>query len=655
MAQQKRTLKGGRVVYRCFCGQEAVCSEAEWEAGIRSCKCTGKEIEFPTFNLMGKTFGQLVAIAWIGVTPENVNRWRCRCKCGTRETFTSMQLINGEVKDCGCVATHVAEVRKARAARKAANKRKRKVTKLEARAERAALQASKAAKNAEALEAIGRAKAEAERLRQAEMARLREYAEEQTKASEAAEKARRAERLKEQRRVQMEAERQRAQIAKRHGIFKLTATAHLRPRAGYPDDSFPRAAATALAIGEDEVTYRCYCGQEARCTRQAWEAGVTACTCAAEPSPLPFYDFRGETLGELTLLRWTHAEPASRNRLTHHYEAICSCGNTAEVTSISFSRQGHRMCGKCYSRQHYAAKVDPANAPMPPETALNLSGKRLGKLTAVAPVASEGHALWQVRCDCGHVDSVATVELITGRARACKSCEEEEAALQVAQSAHDDDQVTTLETLARLERPHAQLLKLGTRIVDYKCFCGERVSCSRDTWEQGINACSCHGTTDRFPLLDLHGLQVGNLIVKRWAGLTAPPRARQQRWECGCACGNPLTVLETELLKRQRTSCGCLPPLERQASAPDRIRGRPPRLPRSNLTGQTFGELTVVGGAPGGAGKVHCRCSCGQYVEVTSSALESRRVTSCGCQPAPATGPGRRPVVVHIAAPAAGA
>lgn len=680
MVHFKRALKGGRVVYRCFCGQEATCTESAWEAGIRSCKCAGTEIEFPTFNLMGKRFGLLLVFSWQGQTSGNVNLWRCRCKCGERTTFNTMELVNGEVKDCGCVARRAATARQI----KAAAAREKRTATAALRAEMAAKKAAKNAKNAAARAAVEKAKAEADRLRQAEIERLRSYADEQARAREAEIAAREAARLAEQQRAEQLDARQRDEAAKILRIFKLTATAHTRPRASHGADSFPRAGVVALAMGEHDVTYRCYCGQQTVCSRQAWDAGVTTCACRRrlftyvrgqrlatqrllswtrqswatgiaafisppQPVQLPYYDLRGETIGDLTLQRWTHAEPASRGRLNHHYEAICSCGNTAEVTSIAFTREGHRMCGKCYYRRYYAAKVDPLQFPMPAPAALDLSGKRLGKLTIVGPVTEKGHTLWQVGCECGHQGTAATADLLTGRVRSCGVCEEE----QAAQQAVDPRERDTQEVLARLQRPHAKLVKLGPRKVAYKCFCGERASCSREEWEHGIHACTCDKFTDRYPLLDLHGLQVGKLIVRNWAGLTNPPKARQQQWECKCGCGNLVTVLETELLKRQRTSCGCLPAPDTQNQAPRRRRGRPPRSSQPELVGQVFGALTALGRSSSGRGKVQCRCSCGSYVEVSDTALRGGKVTSCGCQPAPAATPGRHPVVVRIAPPEA--
>ena len=53
-----------------------------------------------------------------------------------------------------------------------------------------------------------------------------------------------------------------------------------------------------------------------------------------------------------------------------------------------------------------------------------------------------------------------------------------------------------------------------------------------------------------------------------------------------------------------------------------------------DLTGQTFGQLTVTGRAESrtnGEARWHCACSCGGTATSTSSNLRRGRTTSCGC------------------------
>ena len=59
---------------------------------------------------------------------------------------------------------------------------------------------------------------------------------------------------------------------------------------------------------------------------------------------------------------------------------------------------------------------------------------------------------------------------------------------------------------------------------------------------------------------------------------------------------------------------------------------------RLNLTGQTFGRLTVLSEAPSRknpGGTQHrywlCQCSCGKKKEIATGCLRSGRTVSCGC------------------------
>lgn len=114
--------------------------------------------------------------------------------------------------------------------------------------------------------------------------------------------------------------------------------------------------------------------------------------------------------------------------------------------------------------------------------------------------------------------------------------------------------------------------------------------------------------------IDLTGKRYGRLIVVR----KARNRGRRTCWLCRCDCGNEVTAT-TDLLRRGSVkSCGCL--------------NRENRL-GSDLTGQIFGRLTVVGLAGIRNKETYwtCKCSCGNLVEVARQRLINNLVVSCGC------------------------
>ncbi len=95
-------------------------------------------------------------------------------------------------------------------------------------------------------------------------------------------------------------------------------------------------------------------------------------------------------------------------------------------------------------------------------------------------------------------------------------------------------------------------------------------------------------------------------------------------WVCQCTCPNKtLLTIEAGRLKSGNTvSCGCYH---------DEIR----RRLRNDLTGKTFGRLTVLRRVANVGSKIiyECRCSCPSHtlINVSASNLTSGHTRSCGC------------------------
>lgn len=103
----------------------------------------------------------------------------------------------------------------------------------------------------------------------------------------------------------------------------------------------------------------------------------------------------GMTFGELTVLR-QHAEKLHKERA---WVCLCSCGEETLATNSSLVRGVKKSCG-CLR------KKTPANA-------LDLTGQRFGKLTAIerAGTTAKGNALWRCACDCGN-EKIANATLL---------------------------------------------------------------------------------------------------------------------------------------------------------------------------------------------------------------------------------------------------
>lgn len=92
-------------------------------------------------------------------------------------------------------------------------------------------------------------------------------------------------------------------------------------------------------------------------------------------------------------------------------------------------------------------------------------------------------------------------------------------------------------------------------------------------------------------------------------------------WLCRCFCGNTCEVLASLLVTGRKTHCGCM---------------SQPRYHFADVTGQKFEKLTALyptekRTAKGGV-IWHCRCDCGNEIDVSYNELAFTGRKSCGCQ-----------------------
>lgn len=119
--------------------------------------------------------------------------------------------------------------------------------------------------------------------------------------------------------------------------------------------------------------------------------------------------------------------------------------------------------------------------------------------------------------------------------------------------------------------------------------------------------------------IDLTGKKFGKLTVlnqeQDYIQVNGRHRSRQK---CVCECGNECIVDGDALRTGNTKSCGCS---RHKKWAKD-------------LTGQHFGKLTVLGRSSKYLNQKvywHCKCDCGNEVDVIGALLTSGRSKSCGC------------------------
>ena len=151
-----------------------------------------------------------------------------------------------------------------------------------------------------------------------------------------------------------------------------------------------------------------------------------------------------------------------------------------------------------------------------------------------------------------------------------------------------------------------------------RCDCGQEILVeSRKLKPGAIYSCGC----EESPVTvgkDLTGLRFGKLTVLK----KSENRAKDGNplWVCRCDCGNITEVTKRRLVTGSTRSCGC---------------GRKP--PLKDWVGKRFGSLTVLSYARKEKGFHiwHCKCDCGNTVDVRQSNLQSGTTTSCGCRRSP--------------------
>ena len=146
-----------------------------------------------------------------------------------------------------------------------------------------------------------------------------------------------------------------------------------------------------------------------------------------------------------------------------------------------------------------------------------------------------------------------------------------------------------------------------------RCDCGNEILVESRCLKPGvIYSCGC----EKSPfdgVKDLTGLRFGKLLVIGKSGNKA--KDGNPLWLCQCDCGNTIETTKWRLITGNTRSCGKIPPLK-------------------DWVGKRFGMLTVLSYArkENGFHIWHCRCDCGNEVDVRQSNLQNGWTIGCGCQ-----------------------
>lgn len=164
--------------------------------------------------------------------------------------------------------------------------------------------------------------------------------------------------------------------------------------------------------------------------------------------------------------------------------------------------------------------------------------------------------------------------------------------------------------------------KQGCILWRCRCDCGREILLMRNQLISGkAVSCGCSAQeklSSDAGTEELTGRQFGELTVIRRAENDKNNRAR---WLCRCSCGREREVYAFHLINGHTRSCGC-----KKYSI---------SYNKRDLTGQRFGRLTAL--YPGDSqnrfqkGVWHCRCDCGEEIDVFAGSLLTGATRSCGC------------------------
>lgn len=159
----------------------------------------------------------------------------------------------------------------------------------------------------------------------------------------------------------------------------------------------------------------------------------------------------------------------------------------------------------------------------------------------------------------------------------------------------------------------------------------EKINLIRQLYSEGKNKTEivkitgCGASTIKKYVEDIDNNKIDPMIGKIYGKLNVLSKApkdpnaanRCTRYFCKCECGNIVNVNGAALRSGHTTSCGC----SRKGNG------------IKDLTGQTFGNLTVIDYAySSDNGAIwNCVCKCGNKIQVLSRNLINGHKTSCGC------------------------
>lgn len=155
-----------------------------------------------------------------------------------------------------------------------------------------------------------------------------------------------------------------------------------------------------------------------------------------------------------------------------------------------------------------------------------------------------------------------------------------------------------------------------------KCDCGGEIITKGRLLRAGkVKSCGC---LQKMAARDANIIDLTGQKFNRLTALHKDDKRKGNYWFFQCECGKIKSIRGTDVKSGRIRSCGCI-----QKEAVKKYNWQP-----VDLTGKTFGNLTVlyrVANNADGRTVWHCKCACGNEIDILGNRLLTGNTTSCGC------------------------
>lgn len=289
-------------------------------------------------------------------------------------------------------------------------------------------------------------------------------------------------------------------------------------------------------------------------------------------------DLSGMTFGNWEVLCYDF----TNERGISYFKCKCSCGVEKSIARNNLISGDSTSCG------HDSSK----------DKLVDMTGQQFGELTVLKYIKDEKK--WLCQCSCGNTVLKRSWDLRNNKGKTCGIKENHTSKKMIDLTGKTFGELTVIKYA-------------GDRNWICRCSCGNTIETQGARLRDGSKT-SCGHTLNQVKRIDLTGKTFGDLYVNKYLNY--------KKYRCTCKCGNTRDVLASELSGGKVTQCEqCTLTRLNKQYADSRI----------DLTGQVFGDLTVIGYKQD-IHKWTCRCSCGKELDVYGQHLRIGDTKSCGCK-----------------------